>query len=155
MARTADRARFTGADGTVISALDSTVAAEPLREPDAGDQRQQREIRVSGAQNCEAGALQVVDQLAAAVAADLATELRVVAGQGRQRRDVDQDLSSGPQHPIHLIERVSFHFVVEGVEDVERGHEIEDAGGEGKAAWRTRGRPGVRRGPGRRRVHSK
>ena len=67
-------------------------------------------------------------QLRAAVASDLSAEHGVVAGENFQRRNVDQDLSPGPQHPIHLIERLSLDLVLERVQHVERGDQVELAG---------------------------
>ena len=81
----------------------------------------------------------MVAELGALVAADLAAEHGMVAFEKIQRRDVDDDLSSWPQHPIHLIERSALHFVVEGVEDVERGDQIELTRREGQLRRRGAG----------------
>ena len=64
------------------------------------------------------------------VAPDLSAEHGMVAGEHFYCGNVDDDLSSWPQHPIHLIECVPLHLVVEGVEHVERGDEVELAGRE-------------------------
>ena len=96
----------------------------------------------------------MVAELGALVAADLAAEHGMIAFEKIQRRDVDDDLSSWPQHPIHLIERSALHFVVEGVEDVERGNQIELTRREGQLRRRGAGDEASRRGDGRRPVRS-
>ena len=55
------------------------VAGQALGEADAGDDGQKCEIRVSDAQNREAGPRQMVAQLGAVIAADLAAEDGMVA----------------------------------------------------------------------------
>ena len=56
---------------------------------------------------------------------NLASQHGMVSAEDFERGNVDDDLSSGAQHPIHLIERIPLHLVVEGVEQIEGGDEIE------------------------------
>ncbi len=122
-----------GSRGTVISMSDSRWPDRRWAKPDREDQWEQQKVRVSDAPDLESGPCQVLRELRAAVASDLSAEHGVIAGENFQRRNVDQDLSSGPQHPIHLIERLSLDLVLERIQHVERGDQVELAAGKGQA----------------------
>jgi hypothetical protein len=109
------------------------MARQPLGVPDPCNYGQKCEVRIGDSPDLEPGPRQMIPELRPTVSTAFASEHRVVAGQGFQRGNIDQDLSSGPQHPIHLTERVALHLVVESVEDVKRGDEIELTAGEGQA----------------------
>ena len=64
------------------------------------------------------------------VALNLPTEYGMVASKPRKRRDIQYEVTSGPHHPIHLIESRSRVPVVERVDDVEGRDDVE--GGVGK-----------------------
>ena len=65
----------------------------------------------------------------------------MIASEPRKCRDIEQKVTSGPHHPIHLIERCRGAAVVERVDDVEGRHDVELAVGEGQCG---RGRLGDR-----------
>src|SRR5581483_8445621 len=54
----------------------------------------------------------------------------MIAPERFHRRNVDQRMASGPEQPIHLNERGPFDRLRQGVQDVERRHEIERRVGE-------------------------
>ena len=132
-ARSADRAVLTGAAGTVISLVDSLWPPRRCANRTAGDQRQEREVRVGDAQDAEAGPREVVAQLArggsggprrrapsgcrcsAFSAATLTISVRRAAAPDTSPSSASRSISSSKR-----------------VEHVERGHEVEVAAGKGR-----------------------
>jgi hypothetical protein len=115
------------------------VSQEALAEPDPGQQGQNRRVRVCQSLDAEACPLEVHAETAARVSLHLAAEHRMVAPEPRQRGHVQDEVTSGAHHPIHLFERRPGAPVVERIDDVEGRDDVEDAVAEGQGRRRSLG----------------
>ena len=108
-------------------------AAQPLKQPHRGGNREQRRVRVGEPFHVEAGALELRAKVPLRVAADFAAKHRMIAFQYFERGNVDHGEAAGLEHSEHFLHRRLLGGRFEAVEHVERQHDLERSSSNGSA----------------------
>ena len=124
----ADSTALTGADGTAMSVPASSGVARPMALAHGEHQRKQGEVRIGEPHDLEAGMGQHPTQAAARRAVHFPPEQRVVASQHAERRHVHDHPATRTQHAEHLGHRRPLLTLVQRIEHIERGHQVEEPG---------------------------